>query len=159
AWKLDPKAPEAAAELIGVTMVTGGLIGETTRFWFDESVRAQFDFPLAYDRYLWSLRPRWGGSHGRLLDFGHECLATARFDIEVPWRFHNAIESVREEIDDRDEIYTWDGIYESYQTLISGYRDIESKPGAKEWRDTQLACVAMLSGRRELAGEILERLG
>ena len=84
AWLLRPENPEAAVGLIRTTMAKGGIAGESTRYWFDEAVVAQFDAPGAYETLLFDLLPRWGGSHAELLDFGLECLNTGRFDTEVP---------------------------------------------------------------------------
>ena len=76
AWKERPNLPEAAHDQITVTMAIGGAAGEDCRFWLDRAVEADFDAPDVYRRFLWAIRPRWGGSHAEMLRFGRECLAT-----------------------------------------------------------------------------------
>lgn len=79
-YRASPQSPYAPAGMIAVAMAGKG--GE--KRWFERGVAACFDhFPL-YTAMLWSLRPRWGGSHGEMLIFGGECLNTRRFDTWVP---------------------------------------------------------------------------
>jgi len=62
--------------MIAVAMAGEAEPSETPRVWFDRAVAAQFDYYEAYSSLLWSLRPRWLGSHEEMYDFGLECLAT-----------------------------------------------------------------------------------
>jgi len=71
--------------MIKVLMGVGGSDGDLSlRDWFDRAVEAQMDYEPAYNSLLWALTPRWGGSHGKMYQFGLECLATKRFDTCVP---------------------------------------------------------------------------
>ncbi|MSR57244.1 MAG: hypothetical protein EXS05_06200 [Planctomycetaceae bacterium] len=91
ARKLHPDYPEAAVGLIRATMAAGGIADETPRFWFDTAVAAQLDAPKAHGAMLTNLLPRWHGSHEQLLEFGLECLRSARFDTEVPRNLITAV--------------------------------------------------------------------
>jgi hypothetical protein len=83
-WQQDPQRPEAAAAMITVAMGGHAAPDETARLWFERSVQAQMDYPEAFRKMLHVLKPRWGGSHARMLAFGETCLATERFDTDVP---------------------------------------------------------------------------
>jgi ankyrin repeat protein len=84
AWLAHPERPEAAVAMMRITRFGHGNVGETVRTWFDRAVQLQMDYPDAYYEMILELLPRWGGSHEEMLDFGHECLATKRFDTDVP---------------------------------------------------------------------------
>lgn len=159
-WDEHPECPEAAAELVRVTMGVGGVAGDSPRFWFDEAVAAQFDFRDAYDRLRWSLRPRWGGSHGEMLAYGRECLATERFDTDVPWQFHLVLKEIGSEINDLRDVYQLDGVYDDYQKLLAGYRDRgDAAPALVRRWESRAACVAWLAGHNDAAQQALDRLG
>ena len=98
AWKMAPQRPEAARNLITRAMENNDPTRSTTRFWFEQCVGAQFDFGGAYTGYLWSIRPRWGGSHEEMLAFGRECLDSERWDTSVPLFYLRAIEDVAGEL-------------------------------------------------------------
>lgn len=88
AVKLNPEYPEAPTEMITIVMAEEDPI-DSTRYWFDRAVAAQFDYVPAYRKYSLSIRPKWGGSIKEVYEFGLECAKTARYDTEVPWQFLN----------------------------------------------------------------------
>ena len=105
-WKEHPTRPEAASEMIGITMAGHGHPGDTMRLWLDRAVAAQFDYIQAYDAMIWGLRPRWGGSVERMLKFARVCAETKRFDTDVPNQFFRMIDNATEETD-------WRNVYRS----------------------------------------------
>ena len=86
AANLHPEYPEAPTEMITVVMSEEDPT-ESTRYWFDRAVAAQFDYIPAYNKYCLSIWPRWGGSIEQMYEFGLECAKTERYDTEVPWYF------------------------------------------------------------------------
>ena len=86
-----------------ITVAMGGYAapGETERLWFDRAVAAQMDWPQAYSHLMWSIRPRWGGSHEQMFEFGIECAQTERFDTDVPYYFIKALLDI-----DNDQEYS-----------------------------------------------------
>ena len=116
AHALHPEFPEAATQMISVSMLLRG--STTPREWFDRAVAAQFDYLPAYRRLLWSLEPRWGGSHREMYRFGSECLDTKRFDTEVPRFFLTVVWDVGLELDDWRDAYKRPGIYAQMQTFF-----------------------------------------
>lgn len=126
AWRLHPEYPEAATGLIAIAKTDGEGAGGETRKWFDRAVAAQFDYTGAYDSYAWALDPRWGGSFEQMLAFGTECLATGRFDTDVPWYFLDAVYSITN--DDHATSY-WDKpeVWEGARQVCQGYANMQGE--------------------------------
>ncbi|MCM8540531.1 MAG: hypothetical protein NE328_09670 [Lentisphaeraceae bacterium] len=95
AHSLKPENPEAASKLIAISM--GGGTKEPVRFWFDKAVAAELDHEAAYRAILWAYRPRWGGSHEKMLSFGRECIETGQYDTIVPSMMIEAIKDIKSE--------------------------------------------------------------
>jgi hypothetical protein len=122
AWKLHPHYPEAPTRMIQVVMGEDDSSGETVRLWFDRAVSGQLDYMPAYDQLVWALLPRWGGSLEEVYDFGVECLATKRFDTDVPLRYYNAVWQLANR---EGDIAIWrrPGVYSKMQQIFqSVYR-------------------------------------
>jgi ankyrin repeat protein len=134
AWRLHPDYPEAATNMITVAMGKCEASSESERCWFDRAVAAQMDYQNAYNNYLWSLCPRWGGSLMKMNKFALECLETERFDTDVPWFYliamrdmgkelpHNRWKSIFRKTDVRDNLNT---LFEGMQSEPSRSVDIE----------------------------------
>jgi len=164
AWKLHPDYPEAADLMI---LVACGLDDDraTRRLWFDRSVAAQFDYISAYESYLqFALTPRWGGSHREMYDFGLECLATKRFDTEVPAQLWHTVFLISE-FDGDETIWRQPGVYQNLRAVFEGMAaepsrakevpQIRAREAALAWR-----CGAYNDARRlvdGLGGKIPER--
>lgn len=159
AWHERPDLPEAAHDQIAVTMGAEGVAGEDPRFWFDRAVAADFDMPNAYSALLWAMRPRWGGSHELMLQFGRECLSTNRFDTAVPWFFHRTVCDILSESGDPRDACLELNIYDDYVRYIEGSRPHAESDEARRNLDTALACVAWLSGHDDEARRLLKQLG
>ena len=92
-WQAHPELPEAASLMISAA--TASSQPENSRLlWFRRAVRAQFDYPYAYELLLWALGPDWDGSDERMLAFGLAALNTARFDTAVPGYYFHALVDV-----------------------------------------------------------------
>ncbi|MEM8678185.1 MAG: tetratricopeptide repeat protein, partial [Planctomycetota bacterium] len=116
AWEMDPQNPVASAEMI---MVAENDYGDaSTREWFDRSVAAQMDFPKAYWQYLYTLRPRWGGSWEEMVAFGEECLATERFDTAVPLVYIDAVCGVAQEQENWEQTLNDDDIFDRFVEIL-----------------------------------------
>jgi WD40 repeat protein len=115
AWRLHPELPEAAKKMIEVAMAGAPVAGETPRFWFDEAVAAQFDYMPAYRNLIHSLWPYWGGREELMMEFGLECLATKRFDTEVPAGYRIALDQIGVIHQQGNWAYGDPGVYYAYQ--------------------------------------------
>lgn len=158
AWKLHPSRPEAASEMIGVTMAGHGNEGDTMRLWFDRAVAAQFDYIPAYDAMVWGLRPRWGGSVERMLRFARVCAETRQFDTEVPQQFFRMLDNAAEEAD-------WRTVYRSpiVASVVAptAFGLAEAPARRANWkRQYSLAAVeAYLVGDGNAAADALNKAG
>lgn len=160
AWKLRPEAPEAAAELVRVTLSLGeGIAGETPRFWFDQAVQAEADYYRAYSALYESLRPRWGGSLEAVLAFGRECLATGRFDTEIPRQFDEAVILLGRDLGTWRDAVALPGVIGDLEKEFAGYRDGATKAADRHLYASRLACLAWLAGDLRLAQKRLDELG
>ncbi len=83
AWLLHPELPEPPSMLVDLAMA-GGEDTWTTENWLRVALVADAGYGRTYQRYLWSLMPRWGGSHARMSRFAVECIATDRWDLGIP---------------------------------------------------------------------------
>ncbi|HEV7866823.1 MAG TPA: hypothetical protein VGO90_04030 [Chthoniobacteraceae bacterium] len=154
AWKLRPDRPEAAAEMVSVSLGSGR-DDETIRAWFDRAVAAQFDYAIAYDRYMVSLRPRWGGSLQAVFGFGQACAETGRFDTDVPLELFKACRLNSEDVGDDRSYYREP---EVRRTLIKACRALLTEPTRAHEKATSLASLAVnawLAGDYALAHETL----
>lgn len=129
AWKLQPKFPEAAGEMIIVAMGAGEALNENPRAWFDRAVAAQFDYAPAYSNYLWASRPRWGGTIGRMYDFGVECAQTKRYDTRVPRFLLRTLEDIAEDMNG-PSFWRQPGVYEQVTEVYQGMAAHAAKRGA-----------------------------
>jgi len=83
AWKLNPKDPEIARQMMTV-MLGQGEGRDRMELWFD---RAMVLDPNDYDacsRKLYYLEPKWYGSREAMLDFGRECVQNTNWAGRVP---------------------------------------------------------------------------
>jgi hypothetical protein len=157
-WKLHPTRPEAASEMIGITMAGHGHPGDTMRLWFDRAVAAQFDYIQAYDAMAWGLRPRWGGSVKRMLHFARLCAETRQFDTEVPSQFFRIIDNATEEED-------WRKVYRSpivSDLVVPTAMGIADSPVRRpDWKQqySRAAVEAYLVGDGVAAADALNKAG
>jgi hypothetical protein len=158
AWQAHPEYPEAPARMIMVTGGGYGGPGETIRTWFDRAVAAEFDYPFAYESFLWFSHPRWGGDHDDMYRFGLECLDTGRFDTDVPLFFMTAVNNISNDMDGDTAIWRNADTQRQLARMFAGY--LRETAGVKKdhFRSLQ-AAAAWRSQRYEQARELLEQPG
>ena len=105
AWFLQPALPEPATAMITVAMADADR-EPNPHEWFARAVEAQIDYVPAYNSLQNSLRPRWGGSIAKMLEFGQQCVETNRFDTSVPLALFDILEVIRDEEVDSSEAFT-----------------------------------------------------
>ena len=132
-WALNPSRPEAAAEMITVVMGECQGHGESERLWFDRSIAAQFDYLKPYNSLWYAYLPRWRGSIQAMLDFGHQCAQTRRFDTLVPLQYVCVIRSIGEEIESQPRIYHFANVANELEDVFDGYDSETSKPARREY--------------------------
>lgn len=100
AWLLRPDIPNAPAIMITIANANSENETWTERQWFELACHARFDFGLNYNSYMNPLKPRWGGSHAAMLEFGRECAETEAFETPVPYYLIEFISLIAEEVPD-----------------------------------------------------------
>jgi ankyrin repeat protein len=160
-WQDNPKRPEAATAMIQVAMGGHAESGETVNTWFNRAVQAQMDYPEAYTQMLFSLRPRWSGSHQKMLAFGESCLATNRFDTDVPLLYLYALRAIgSEQSNNRWRLpFRHEKVRANLQRLFS---NLIQEPGRKAEVDrilTQQALTTAWSGDYATARQLLRKAG
>ena len=98
AWALRRDLPHAAQRMIMVATAHGDQW--STRDWFNLSVTAQFDLESAYTAYRHTLKPRWGGSRSKMLEFGYECAATKDYSSGVGNFLYSILCEIRNDLSD-----------------------------------------------------------
>jgi hypothetical protein len=117
AWKHNPNFPEPATELIAIAR--RGLTDEKPRYWFDQAVKAQFDYQPAYNSYRTAIRPDYHGSIEQLYAFGLECAKTGRFDTIVPFELMESLCVIDMEMDGADDFWRRKDVYEQVEQLLN----------------------------------------
>lgn len=157
AHEMHPELPEAAAEMITVSMADGS---DEERLWFDRAVAAEFDHADSYQRFgLNALLPRWGGSHEEMLEFGRAGLATGRFETIVPSTFLDAALAVGRELPDARDVFALPGVYDDCLKVAAGYLGVSTSPRVTEVWKSRLVIIHWAAGHYDAACAVLDDLG
>ena len=159
AWKENPKVPFAAQSMITVVMAGNGENGETVQLWFDRAIAAQCDYTPAYTSVLWAYRPRWSGGHELMLAFGKACVATKRYDLDIPLTFTRACNDIVSEIGDWRGFYQRPDIADVLMEVSEGFVREPTRKHELVMRQSFLAVNAWLTGDCKRAASALEDLG
>jgi tetratricopeptide (TPR) repeat protein len=144
AWKYNPIFPEAAAELI--KSAREHLTDASPRYWFDQSVSAQFDYLPAYKNFLSCLLPEHGGSRDAMIAFGKECALTDRYDTEVPLQLIEALRQIdKEELD--DNFWRQPDLYQAACGVLEKAASVDGAP--KERRSALIATRIVIALRAD----------
>ncbi len=110
---------------------------------FEQSIRAQFDYRPSYETYRYGLLPRWHGSEAALRAFGRACLATERFDTNVPWQMYGVTRAIAADQMDPNRYYArapWSDL----QRMFDGYLS----KGDRARHDYYLSAEAVIACKR-----------
>lgn len=158
AWQLRTNWPLPASLMITVSM--GNSYAAEMRLWFERATAAQFDHPKAWNNYLWGLRPRWLGSHEKMLRLGVAALDTGRFDTDVPRQFSEVVDGIEADtkLNVGEHLFARGDIWPELKRMYEGY--IAATAGTARsagWR-SDFAAVAYLAGRYDVAQKQLEAI-
>jgi hypothetical protein len=158
AWQLHPELPMAPALMISVSLGNADI--ETMRLWFDRAVEAQIDYPTAWAKLRWGLRPRWYGDLESMLALGVTAVKTKRFDTDVPRVFFDVVSDLEKEADLKGgkHLYGRKDIWPLLQEMYEGYIAEPSQAESRNnWRNSY-AIVSYLAGDYEVAAKQLQAL-
>lgn len=160
AWEAAPQHPVAAAKMIRVAMASSRSSLSEMRLWFDRAVAAQVDYRDAYTNLAFGLMPRWHGSHDRMYQFGLECIATDRYDTDIPYQLcDNLWRIMRDDHNSSGNRYVRKpGIYENVRTVCQNYVDRGIIKSNVPWWKTVWLGFAYLAEEWDDAGRLLEEL-
>jgi hypothetical protein len=159
AYAIEPKFPEAPAQMIEVAMTGAKSVSaESPRVWFERAVKAQFDDLPAYDALLQSLMPRWNGTHQLMLNFAEECAATKRYDTSVPDEFFVCADDVAIDIDGDPQVYQRPAVYKTACEVLEGYAASPREGPSKNWYLGMKMGLAYKSGHVEDVAQTLPRI-
>ena len=153
-WKLQPR-PETARSFMTVELGSGGIEGMRRRF--DDATRLRFDYLPAYDSLRSGLEPRWFGSGEALLAFGRTCLATRRFDTEVPWQMMKAVQDIASDQDDSDLYYKNQVPWSEVLDLLDGYL-AHGNPARRNYYLSVKAVLSAIRGLDDNVARLLKQL-
>ncbi len=160
AYELHPEMPEAARKMMTISGTSCGGSPISMREWFDRAVKAEFDYIPAYNSMLYYARPRWGGSHEEMLQFGRECLATKRFDTRVPGIFFEAITKIAlDSGKDWKEVFRKDGVDADIEQYFGQAIPAAEEPERRRSLQTQYVMSLWAAGRYEEAWKQAQDLG
>lgn len=181
AYKIDPELPEAPLKLFRMSfrqtpvMIDGASIQDAVdtsfdrlspaspRYWFDQAIAAQFDFRPMYREYRGSLIPEKTiydrlALHQPVVDFGKECLDTERFDTQVPFGFHEALQTVIAKDEHSKfpnsprnrEVYEQTKLLPPMKRMVEGYASHFTEE-EKYYYATLLAGMHWIQGQEDIA--------
>lgn len=159
AHSLAPNHPLAATELIGIAMAGHTPPDKDESYWLKEVLNSIPDWTPAYQRYLWNLRPRWGGSRSRMLQFGVLCAETKLYSTDVPYVLIEAMNDVAEESGEHREFWKKSP---HLDLAITTLRELAAQAPHKEYKDKylrSLAGIAWAGGQYQLATDANDQLG
>lgn len=162
AYELRPDLPYAATAMILVA--NAGEDDTPVREWFDRAVEAQFYYTPAYESYLFTLTPRWGGSHAAMFEFGKECAATRRYDTNLPYFFITAVNNIDRGRGAQGEVWQRESVYELAKYTLEHMAEDPSREGPVHYIPSkprvdllcELAAIAVLAGELSDARTLLE---
>jgi len=155
AFRADPTRPEPAARLI---QVRGGHLDQAgVSLWFEMASKAQIDYLRAYDWAIWFQRPRWGGSHEKMIAFAERCLATNRFDTLVPGRYLKALAAIGDDKEDFGNVLSRPGVAENLERIRRGYTGSNLIGGS--FASSQVALCYWRLGRFADAKALYDEMG
>jgi ankyrin repeat protein len=160
AWKLRPKYPQAANEMITVAMGGHPGPGESERAWFDRAIKAQPDNLTAHSYYLYALKPRWGGSYRAMESLGRERLCLGPYNSQAPLFYMLALKEIGGDIENDcwRAVFRSPGVLENLERLFQTLIEEPPLNIASDRLRMQYALVLAWCGQYARAKEILEGL-
>ena len=151
AWQIRQDLPFVASG--GLCTAMGDK--REARKWFDRVVSAQLDFRPAYQTYIfYALYPRWCGSLEEMKEFGEECLATGRFDTDVPLFYVETMFRIAKELEgDWAEAFKDSKDFDTCTNVLTRYMPPDNAPTNPKTIWKRWSCASGLSALSTLSGD------
>ena len=158
AWKLNPKDPEIAHQMITVMLGQGGGRNRM-ELWFDRAMALDPNDYNACSKKLYYLEPKWYGSREAMLDFGRECVQNTNWCGRVPlilvdahWNYcHGYIDK-----SERTNYWKQPGVWPDIKSAYD--RFFQLNPNAAGFRE-YYAWYAYQAGQWDVLNELIPKLG
>jgi len=158
AWKLYPKDPEIAHQMMTVMLGQGGG-RDRMELWFNRAMVLDTNDYEACSRKLYYLEPKWYGSKEAMLDFGHECVQNTNWAGRVPlvlvdahWNYCQGYIDKSEQTNYWKQPDVWDDIKSSYD------RFFQLNPNTVGYYE-YYAWYAYQAGQWDILNELIPKLG
>jgi hypothetical protein len=161
AHQLEPRFPEPAVEMIDIARHK--VIDDSPRYWFDQAVKAQFDYAPAYTYYRMVMRFPQDKTFSQLLAFGVECANTKRYDTAVPFELFESILACEQILGREFDVWSKPGVYDALSKMIIGaaqaptFNGVPQTAETKQWLAAVLLGVSLRAGQFEKAETLWNR--
>jgi|SRR5208282_3678149 len=158
AWKLNPKDPEIAHQMMTVMLGQGGG-RDRMELWFDRAMVLDPNDDVACSRKLYYLEPKWYGSREAMLEFGRECATNQAWGGHVPLILLDVHKSIqRQYVNDSEKNDYWKQpeVWADIKTAFD--RFFELNPDAIGWYH-DYAWYAYQAGQWDTLNKIIPKLG
>jgi tetratricopeptide (TPR) repeat protein len=158
AWKLNPKDPEIAHQMMTVMLGQGGG-RDRMELWFNRAMMLDPDDYDACSKKLYYLEPKWYGSREAMLNFGRECVQNTNWAGKVPlvlvdahWNYCRGYIDKSEQTNYWKQPDVWPDIKSAYARYFQLYPDAT---GTYEY----YAWYAYQAGQWDTLNELIPKLG
>lgn len=167
-WYVMRTNPEAPGQLFALNALHHQFDGDSVPtsakevdLWFSLTTQAQVDYPPLYVANRNWLYRKHGASYRLMMEYAERCLATKRFDTDIPLQFLRVIQELAYHANrDRGvptrmrsrQHYATPSIHAGLQKLVRGY---ESRTDLT-WLKHYLCCSAYLTGQFDEAVALLK---
>lgn len=161
AHQLEPRFPEPAVEMINIARLKA--IDESPRYWFDQAVKAQFDYESAYTYYRMVLREPYDQALAQLLAFGVECANTKRYDTAVPFELVESLVAAEHVLGREADVWSKPGVYDALSQMIIAaaqapvFNNAPQSAESKQWLAAVLLGISLRAGQYDKAEALWNR--
>jgi hypothetical protein len=163
AWKLDPTCIDIPIRMI--TLELGqGQGRDRMELWFKRAMAIDPDSENACEAKLYYLEPKWYGTPRDVIQFGHECLQTGRFNSNVPRMLERAHKTLSHythggySTKSDPAYYRLPGVWADLQAVYEGYLAADKDLHPTHLRN-EYARYACLCGAWDDATKIFATIG
>ena len=146
AIEVDDALPQPCASMLTIAMGEDS-DANISRAWFENTIARQVDYRSAYKNYLYSLLPRWGGTHVQMLQVGIDAVATGRFDTSAPSQLLYAISEIEDDMAEPLDERQKNRVYPDVVRCLDGYIAHSDRANVRAWARNARAAWAARLGR------------
>lgn len=149
ARQLEPTWPEPSTEMIAVAGYR--VDEESPQTWFERALACQWDYVQSYQNIVYAFESREGGGEEQRIELAKACIATERYDTEVPLKGMDILEAFDHAATTDHEFLATPQAYELMKKAIVGsVRDCDREDSARTLEEkrrllAKMAALAVLA--------------